>query len=150
MDTLDEHKVQNRTLCPALSCERCLPMGVQPVHTEIMKGSSSKYQSSRDIPQFAPNFSIFVMAPDTVCLYSEDRKFFLHGEIFCRLAAAIAEGGKSFHEIFRALARDFPPDQIEEAIKRLVDRGHVVLASGSTPWAGRRILGEPWAGRRIG
>ena len=103
------------------------------MHTEIMKGSSSKHQSSRDIPQFAPNFSIFVMAPDTVCLYSEDRKFFLHGEIFCRLAAAIAEGGKSFHEIFRALARDFPLDQIEEAIKRLVDRGHVVLASGSTP-----------------
>src|SRR6185437_6211351 len=118
---------------PALSCERCFPMGVQPVHTEIMKGSSSKYQSSRDIPQFAPNFSIFVMAPDTVCLYSEDRKFFLHGEIFCRLAAAIAEGGKSFHEIFRALARDCPPDQIDEAIKRLVDRGHVVLASGSSP-----------------
>ncbi len=108
-------------------------MGAQPVHTEIMKGSSSKYQSSRDIPQFAPNFSVFVMAPDTVCLYSEDRKFFLHGEIFRRLAAAIAEGGKSFHEIFRALARDFPPDQIDEAIKRLVDRGHVVLASGSTP-----------------
>ena len=107
-------------------------MGAQPVHTETMTGTSPKYQSNKDIPQFAPNFSIFVLPPDVVCLYSEDRKFFLHGEMFCRLASAIADGGKSVREIFRTLARDFPPDQIEEAIKRLVDRGHVIMASKSS------------------
>src|SRR4029077_4051716 len=75
---------------------------------------------------------IFVLPPDVVCLYSEDRKFFLHGEVFCALAPAIGDGGRSFRELFRELAPAFPPDQIEEAIKRLVDRGHVVLASTST------------------
>src|SRR4029077_16342976 len=97
-----------------------------------MTGNTRKYQNSKDIPQFAPNFSIFVLPPDVVCLYSEDRKFFLHGEVFCALASAIGDGGRSFRELFRELAPAFPPDQIEEAIKRLVDRGHVVLASTST------------------
>jgi len=39
--------------------------------------------------QFAPNFTAYVLPPDVVCLYSEDRKFFLHGELYCALAAAI-------------------------------------------------------------
>jgi oxazoline/thiazoline synthase len=105
----------------------------QPARTEIMTGNAYKYQNSEDIPQFAPNFSVFVLPPDSVCLYSEDRKFFLHGEVFCSLVSAIGGGGKSFRELFRELARDFPPDQIEEAIERLIDRGHVILASGSSP-----------------
>ena len=35
---------------------------------------------SKDVPRFAPNFTVYVLPPDVVCLYSEDRKFFLHGE----------------------------------------------------------------------
>ena len=35
-------------------------------------------------------------AAGLVCLYSEDRKFFLHGELYCALASAIGKGGKSF------------------------------------------------------
>ncbi len=98
-----------------------------------MTGKRFKYESSKDIPQFAPNFSVYVLPPNVVCLYSEDRKFFLHGDVFCALASAIGEGGKSFQQLFRKLARNFPPDQIEEALKRLVERRHVVLGSRSRP-----------------
>jgi ribosomal protein S12 methylthiotransferase accessory factor len=86
-------------------------------------------RARKDIPQFAANFTVYVLPPNTVCLYSEDRKFFLHGELYCALASAIGEGGKSFPELVRKLARDFPTDKIEEAFKRLVDRGYVVAAS---------------------
>ena len=78
-----------------------------------------------DAPQFAPNFSVYLLPPDVVCLYSEDRKFFLHGELYYALASAIGTG-KSFAQIARALKRDFPFDKIQEALKRLVDRRHVV------------------------
>ena len=44
---------------------------------------------SSNVLRFAPNFSIYVLPPDVVCLYSEDRKFFLHGELYCALASAI-------------------------------------------------------------
>ena len=49
-------------------------------------------RDSKDVPQFAPNFTVYVLPPDVVCLYSEDRKFFLHGELYCALASAI--GGR--------------------------------------------------------
>jgi oxazoline/thiazoline synthase len=78
-----------------------------------------------DAPQFAPNFSVYLLPPDVVCLYSEDRKFFLHGELYYALASAIG-AGKSFAQIARALKRDFPFDKIQEALKRLVDRRYVV------------------------
>jgi hypothetical protein len=63
----------------------------------------------KDVPQFAPNFTVYVLPPDVVCLYSEDRKFFLHGELYCALASAIAKGGKSLSELAAELARIFPP-----------------------------------------
>jgi ribosomal protein S12 methylthiotransferase accessory factor len=85
--------------------------------------------NDKDVPQFAPNFTVYVLLPDVVCLYSEHRKFFLHGELYCALAAAIAEGGRSFRQLVRELERDFPPDKIQEALKRLVDRRYVVRTS---------------------
>ncbi len=88
--------------------------------------------SSKDIPQFAPNFTVYVLPPDVVCLYSENRKFFLHGELYCALAVEIAEGGKSLRALVRALERRFPPDNIQEALKRLIDRRYVVRASRSS------------------
>src|SRR6202012_4852968 len=94
--------------------------------------SSFAQQSSKDIPQFAPNFSVYVLPPDVVCLYSENRKFFLHGELYCALAAAIAEGGKSFRDLARALEGRVRPDKIQEALKRLIDRGYIVRASRSS------------------
>jgi len=94
-----------------------------------MTGARFKYQNSKDILQFAPNFTVYVVPPDVVCLYSEDRKFFLHGDVFCALASAIGEDGRSRRELVRELAQDFPRDQIEAALKRLLERRHVVLAS---------------------
>ncbi len=80
----------------------------------------------RDAPRFAPNFSVYVLPSNVVCLYSEDRKFFLHGELYCALAAAIAEGKKSLREIARTLEPDFPPDKIREAVQRLIDRRFIL------------------------
>jgi oxazoline/thiazoline synthase len=92
-------------------------------------------RDGKDVPRFAPNFTVYVMPPDVVCLYSEDRKFLLHGELYCALAAAIGEGGKSFGDLQRELARRFPADMIREAFKRLVDRGYVVPASRASAGA---------------
>ena len=73
------------------------------------RGNRFRLADSKDVPQFAPNFSVYVLPPDVVCLYSEDRKYFLHGDLFCALAPLIGKGGKSFRELVRELERDFPP-----------------------------------------
>jgi oxazoline/thiazoline synthase len=110
--------------------------------------ASFTQKSNKDIPQFAPNFSVYVLPPDVVCLYSENRKFFLHGELYCALAVAIAEGGKSFRELARTLEQRFPSDKIQEALKRLVDRRYVVRASRTSAsvvaayWASLGLLPE--------
>jgi ribosomal protein S12 methylthiotransferase accessory factor len=83
-------------------------------------------RDSKDVPRFAPNFTVYVLPHDVVCLYSEDRKFFLHGPLYSALASAIADGGKSFRVLVRELERDFPSGQIHEALKRLVDRRFVL------------------------
>ena len=73
-----------------------------------------------------------MLPPDVVCLYSEDRKFLLHGELYCALADVIGKGGRSFRELIRDLEQDFPSDKIQEALKRLVDRRYVLPASRSS------------------
>ena len=99
-----------------------------------MKGDrriSSARHASKEVPQFAPNFTVYVLPPDVVCLYSEDRKFFLHGELYCALASAIGAGAgeKNFQELVGELQQSFPTDKIEEAIKRLIERRYIVPAS---------------------
>jgi ribosomal protein S12 methylthiotransferase accessory factor len=89
-------------------------------------------QTRKDILRFAPNFTAYVLPPDAVCLYSEDRKFFLHGELYCALATAIGKHGKARPEIIRQLSKSFPADKIEEAIKRLLDRRYVVARTSQT------------------
>jgi bacteriocin biosynthesis cyclodehydratase domain-containing protein len=107
---------------------------------------------SKDVPRFAPNFTVYVLPGNTVCLYSEDRKFFLHGELYCTLACAIAEGKRSFRKIARELARHFPSEKIEEALRRLVDRRFVVPKT-QTPeiaaayWASLGVSPETAAGK---
>jgi oxazoline/thiazoline synthase len=85
--------------------------------------------NDRAIAQFAPNFTVYLLPPDVVCLYSEDRKFLLHGELYCALAAAIGEGGRSFREIIREVERNFPSDQIQVALKRLIERRYILTTS---------------------
>ncbi|MEZ5891408.1 MAG: TOMM precursor leader peptide-binding protein [Xanthobacteraceae bacterium] len=81
------------------------------------------------ILQFAPNFSVYVLPPDVVCLYSEDRKFLLHGELFVALASAIGEGARSLRELIGEMERHFPPAAIHEALQRLIDRRYVLPVS---------------------
>src|SRR5882724_3419955 len=90
---------------------------------------AGKNALQKDALQFAPNFTAYVMPPDVVCLYSEDRKSFLHGELYCTLASAIAKGGKSAEDLVRDLRKQFPSDKIEEALKRLVERRYVTAAA---------------------
>src|ERR1700741_3131415 len=96
------------------------------------QGNSFTQQNGKGIPQFAPNFTVYALPPDVVCLYSEDRKFLLHGELYCALASAIGKGGKSFRELTRDLERDFPSDKIHEALKRLADRRYVLPPSSAS------------------
>ena len=107
----------------------------QGARTDLMTGDHGNrftQDNGKDVPQFAPNFTVYVLPPDVVCLYSEDRKFLLHGELYCALASAIGKGGKSFRELVRDLEKDFPSDKIHEALKRLVDRRYVLPASSSS------------------
>ena len=99
----------------------------------------------KGIPQFAPHLSVYVLPPATVCLYSEDRKFFLHGELYCAVADAIGTG-KSFAQIARELGKKYPADLIGEAFRRLIDRGYVIPkapSSAGVPAAYWASLGIP-------
>jgi len=103
--------------------------------------NGSPQHDRQGVPQFAPNFTVYVLPPNVVCLYSEDRKFFLHGELYCALAAALGEGGRSFQALARELEKRFPADKIQEAIKRLLDRRFVV----PTPRSSGGAVGAYWA-----
>ena len=83
----------------------------------------------KDTLQVAPNFTAYVLPDHVVCLYSEDRKFFLHGELYVALAQAIGERGKSARQLVAELGKKFPPDQVEEAIKRMVERRYLATSS---------------------
>src|SRR5215213_4481676 len=99
-------------------------------------GNGSVIQINIDeVPQFAPNFSIYTLPPDVVCLYSEHRKFFLHGELYCALAEKIAAGA-SFRELVRELERDFPKAAIQEVLRRLLERRFVLPTTRSRGGAG--------------
>src|ERR1700743_66254 len=101
----------------------------KPKKTAAKRKAAPSRRAPKDVAQFAPNFTVYVLPPDQVCLYSEDRKFFLHGELYCALAAAIGKGGKSFPELARELERHFPTDKIHEAFTRLNERGYIIPAS---------------------
>jgi oxazoline/thiazoline synthase len=103
--------------------------------------SRLRRKASNDILQFAPNFTVYVLPPDVVCLYSEDRKFFLHGELYCAIASVVTQGGCSFRELARKLEPHFPSDKIEEGLNRLVERRYVVAASPATA----TVLAGYWA-----
>ncbi|CCE05966.1 conserved hypothetical protein [Bradyrhizobium sp. STM 3843] len=98
-------------------------MTTRPTKTARSRTGSA---SRKTTLQFAPNFTAYVMPPDVVCIYSEDRKFFLHGELYCALASAIGQGGKSPGDLIAKLGKTFPAAKVEEAINRLLERRYVV------------------------
>ena len=107
----------------------------------------SARQASKEVLQFAANFTAYVLPPDVVCLYSEDRKFFLHGELYCALATAIGQSGKNYPALVRELSPRFPLDKIEEAVKRLLERRYVVVATSRAEavdgyWASLGLPGD--------
>src|SRR5580700_10345012 len=104
----------------------------QPAPSKAKRKVTPSRRAAKDITQFAPNFTVYVLPPDQVCLYSEDRKFFLHGELYCALATAIGKGGKNLQQLFAELAKRFPPEKVEEALKRLIERQYVVEASATS------------------
>ena len=121
------------------------------MYSDLMTGDHATdftQLNSKDVPQFAPNFTVYVLPSDVVCLYSENRKFFLHGKLYCALAPAIAEGGRSFRELVRELEPNFPSDKIQEALKRLIDRRYIVQTSHTSAgvaaayWASLGLLPE--------
>ena len=122
-------------------------MNGEGARSYIMNGDKGiSFTDSKDIPHFAPNFSVYLLPPDVVCLYSENRKFFLHGELYCAIATAIGEGGPSFRDLFRTLQRDFPADKIQEALTRLVNRRYVVSVSrNSKPSDFSGVVAGYWA-----
>jgi oxazoline/thiazoline synthase len=89
------------------------------------RNKSSPQFNSKVVLQFAPNFSVYMLPPDVVCLYSEDRKFFLHGELYCAVTEAIA-AGKNFGQVVRGLGKKYPSDQVNEALTRIIERRYVV------------------------
>jgi oxazoline/thiazoline synthase len=84
----------------------------------------SRDQSTGAI-RFSPNFSVYILPPDGVCLYSENRKIFLRGELYCAVASRIGAGAHP-DALAKALSGEFPPDKIDEALERLLDRRLVV------------------------
>jgi ribosomal protein S12 methylthiotransferase accessory factor len=118
--------------------------GARAGRTTADRRKTPARHAGKDVAQFAPNFSVYVLPPDAVCLYSEDRKFFLHGELYCALAAAIGASGKSFGALVRELERDFPADKIQEALGRLVERRYVVPASRASRASAGTVAGY-WA-----
>ena len=88
---------------------------------------SADEESTGEI-RFSPNFSVYILPPDGVCLYSENRKIFLRGELYCAVASRIGEGEHP-EAIVSALSGEFPADKIDEAITRLLDRSFAVPAS---------------------
>src|SRR5262249_8432141 len=89
------------------------------------RGGAVTQFANSDIFQFAPNFSVYALPNDVVCLYSEHRKFFLHGQLYSALAIAIGTG-KSFGRIVRELSQKFASDKIAEAVSRLVELRYLV------------------------
>src|ERR1700754_3064946 len=92
-------------------------------------------RAAREIVQFAPNFTAYVLPPATICLYSEHRKFFLHGELYVAIAETIGKNGKDTQALIGELARKYPVDRIQEGLKRLYERRYVTIASPVTTGA---------------
>src|SRR5579864_5917381 len=105
------------------------------------KITSPRREAKKDVAQFAPNFTVYTLPPDVVCLYSEDRKFFLYGELYCALAAAIGKRAKTLSQLHAEFGKRFPPEKVEEALKRLIERRYIVEASPTSSG----VLAGYWA-----
>jgi ribosomal protein S12 methylthiotransferase accessory factor len=104
------------------------------VRADLVTGGDGNASAlnDKDVPRFAPNFTVYLLPPDAVCLYSEHRKFFLYGELYCALASAIGDGDWTIDQLVRGLGRTFPADKIREALTRLFERGYLLPSSAAS------------------
>jgi oxazoline/thiazoline synthase len=86
-----------------------------------------------------------VLPPDTLCIYSEDRQFFLHGELDCALASAIGTEGRSYRDLVRELEPDCACEEVMEAMKRLFHRGYIIGTSHEAPSRPWQLIGQALA-----
>ena len=113
----------------------------------IKRKSRTAKPTRKTVLRFAPNFTAYLLPPNVVCLYSENRKFFLHGDLYCAVASAIGKNGNAAEEIIGRLSKNFPVAEIEEAIRRLLERRYIVSgASRASPidgyWASLGLPAE--------
>ncbi|MCG2640963.1 MULTISPECIES: TOMM precursor leader peptide-binding protein [Bradyrhizobium] len=113
----------------------------------IKRKSRTAKPTRKTVLRFAPNFTAYLLPPNVVCLYSENRKFFLHGDLYYAVASAIGKNGRAAQDIIRQLSKHFPVAEIEEAIRRLLERRYVVSgASHASPvdgyWASLGLPAE--------
>jgi oxazoline/thiazoline synthase len=125
-----------------MSARKSAPKSGSKIASKAAPKIGSATRTAKSALQFAPNFTAYVLPPDVVCIYSEDRKFFLHGELYCALASAIGKGGKTARELIVQLGKNFPADKVEEALNRMVERRY--LLNGSAKAAEDTLAGY-WA-----
>ncbi|MGY4233925.1 bacteriocin biosynthesis cyclodehydratase domain-containing protein [Bradyrhizobium sp. USDA 4449] len=92
----------------------------------VKRKSRTAKPTRKNVLRFAPNFTAYLLPPNVVCLYSENRKFFLHGDLYCAVANVIGKNGTTAPEIVRQLSKSFSVPEIEEAIRRLLERRYVI------------------------
>src|ERR1700722_4427510 len=96
-----------------------------PSHILLQSDEQSAGEQGIGEIRFSPHFSVHVLPPDGVCLYSENRRIFLRGGLYCAVASRIGEGERPGAS-GDARAREFPRGKIDEAITRLLVRRFVV------------------------
>src|SRR3984893_9079945 len=80
--------------CPRSTHQQSAASRVYPT-CGVRPGNDRVGMRDKDVLRFAPNFTVYVLPPNAVCLYSEDRKFFLHRNLYCALAERIDNDVKS-------------------------------------------------------
>jgi oxazoline/thiazoline synthase len=131
-------KTKRKMLAPKQAAKKTLKKTLKKAPRKAPKRATKKAakkaapKAAKEIVQFAPNFTAYVLPPATICLYSEHRKFFLHGELYVAIAEAIGKNGKGTQDLVAELSRKYPVDQIQEGLKRLYERRYVTIASPVT------------------
>ena len=131
-------KTKRKTRTPQQAAKKASKKTSKKTSKQTLKKAPKKApkkvlpRAAKEIVQFAPNFTAYVLPPATICLYSEHRKFFLHGELYVAIAEAIGKNGKETQALVGELSRKYPVDQIQEGLKRLYERHYVTIASPVT------------------
>src|SRR5580693_9483282 len=111
-------KTKRKMPAPKQAAKKALKKALKKASNKALKKTSKQVpkkapkktspRAAKEIVQFAPNFTAYVLPPTTICLYSEHRKFFLHGELYVAIAEAIGKNGKETQGLIAELSRKYP------------------------------------------